>query len=150
MHEPSKLFIHILINDCLIYKFFRGLIDFSVLIITLSDIFFIWYTIGETLEFEEGVSYLVKNHTLSNKYGKPSKFVKSATCKCKTAPLSLTEDQERKAKEILVAHSLLVSVDPSEAGHVSLLGEIEAVSTFNRGISCVIIQCCHLVRSSFS
>ncbi len=109
--------------------------------------FFIWYTIGETLEFEEGVSYLVKNYSLSNKYGKPSIFVKSATCKFKTAPLRLTEDRERKAKEILVPHSPLVSVDPSEAGYVSILGEIEEVSTFNRGISCVIIQCCHLVKS---
>ncbi len=43
----------------------------------------------------------------------------------------------------------VVSVDPSEAGYVSLLGEIKEVSTFNRGISCV-IQCCHLVKSSFS
>ncbi|KTF73386.1 hypothetical protein cypCar_00045075 [Cyprinus carpio] len=84
--------------------------------------------LGKTPEFEEGASYVVKNHTLSSKYGKLSIFVKSASSKFKTAPLSLTEDQERRAKEILVPHSPLVSVDkvdPSEEGYVSLLGEIE-------------------------
>ncbi|RXN14645.1 hypothetical protein ROHU_008979 [Labeo rohita] len=75
---------------------------------------------GDTPEFEARVSYLVKNHTLSNKYGKPSIF--KSNRQIKIAPLSLTEDLERRAKEILVPNSPLVSldkVDPSEEGNLT-------------------------------
>ncbi len=89
---------------------------------------------GSDPEFEEGQSYVVKNFTLSQKYGRPCLFVNQATIKFKTTPLAITEEAKRAAKEALCPPSPLKTGDEddifSNRSYLSLQGPIEKVSDF--------------------
>ncbi len=89
---------------------------------------------GSDPEFDEGQSYVVKNFTLSQKYGRPCLFVNQATIKFKTTPLAITEEAKRAAKEALYPPSPLKNGDEddifSNRSYLSLQGQIEKVSDF--------------------
>lgn len=53
---------------------------------------------GSDPEFNEGQSYVVKNFTLSQKYGRPCLCVNQATIKFRMTPLAITEEAKRAAK----------------------------------------------------
>ncbi len=88
---------------------------------------------GSDPEFEEGQSYVVKNFTLSQKYGRLC-FFNQAKIKFKTTPLAITEEAKRAAKEALCPPSPLKTGDEddifSNRSYLSLQGPIEKVSDF--------------------
>ncbi|CAM4570494.1 unnamed protein product [Leuciscus chuanchicus] len=61
-------------------------------------------------EFEEGGSYVVKNVTLSKRYGRPCIFVNRDSRKFKTSPLAVTKKAERAAKEA-ICHAQIPILD---------------------------------------
>ncbi|RXN38243.1 putative C-mannosyltransferase DPY19L3 isoform X1 [Labeo rohita] len=86
---------------------------------------------GSDPEFEEGQSYVVKNFTLSHKYGRPCLFVNRATIKFKTTPLAVTEEAIRTAKEALCPLSPYKTGEEEDIfthrGYLSLQGQIQKV-----------------------
>ncbi|CAM4490579.1 unnamed protein product [Leuciscus chuanchicus] len=93
-----------------------------------------WYTSiknGSDPEFEEGVSYIIKNYTLSKQYGRQCIFLNRSSRKFKTSPLAITEEAERAAKEVLCPPSPFVTGEEQEVfsstGYLSLQGTIEKV-----------------------
>ncbi|KAK7135523.1 hypothetical protein R3I94_014254 [Phoxinus phoxinus] len=86
---------------------------------------------GSDPEFEEGGSYVVKNYTLSKKYGRQCIFINRSSRKFKTAPLAITEEAERAAKEVLCPPSRCVTGEERDIckspGYLSLQGKIEKV-----------------------
>ncbi len=53
---------------------------------------------GLTPEFEEGVSYILQNYTLSNTYGQMYLFVGPGTLKFKTVPQDISGEAHNAAK----------------------------------------------------
>ncbi|RXN13209.1 serine threonine- kinase pim-2-like protein [Labeo rohita] len=87
---------------------------------------------GSDPEFEEGQSYVVKNFTLSHKYGRPCLFVNRATITFKTTPLAVTEEAIRTAKEALCPLSPYKTGEEDDdifthRGYLSLQGQIQKV-----------------------
>ncbi|ROL52064.1 hypothetical protein DPX16_0275 [Anabarilius grahami] len=86
---------------------------------------------GSDFEFEEGGSYVVKNYTLSQKYGRPCLFITRETRKFRTAPLAVAELAEKAAKEALYPPSQCMTGEEEDiftnTGHLSLKGKIEKV-----------------------
>jgi len=89
---------------------------------------------GSDPEFEEGGSYVLKNFTLSKRYGRPCIFVNRATRKFKTSPLAITEVAEKAAMDVLCPPSPCVTGEEQQIftrpGYLTLRGNIEKVSEF--------------------
>ncbi len=64
---------------------------------------------GLTPEFEEGVSYILQNYTLSNTYGQMYLFVGPGTLKFKTVPQDISGEAHNAAKEALCPSSASVT-----------------------------------------
>ncbi|KAK7174375.1 hypothetical protein R3I93_001556 [Phoxinus phoxinus] len=86
---------------------------------------------GSDPEFEEGASYVIKNFTISKRYGRPCIFVNRDTRKFKTSPLAITEEAEKTAKEALCPPSPSATGEEehifSSTGYWSLQGTVEKV-----------------------
>jgi len=89
---------------------------------------------GSDPEFEEDGSYVVKNFTLSKKYGRQCIFVNRATRTFKTSQLAISEEAERAAMDVPCPPSPCVTGEEQEIftlpGYLSLQGNIEKVSEF--------------------
>lgn len=85
--------------------------------------------------FEEGVTYYIKNYTVSSRYGQERLFMGPNTTTYKTAPLTLSFDAEKMAKDALVPPSVSVTGEEqdlfSRGGHLTLEGTVEHVSDLN-------------------
>ncbi|XP_051993780.1 uncharacterized protein LOC127651800 [Xyrauchen texanus] len=83
---------------------------------------------GFTREFEEGVSYVLQKHTISNAYGQIHLFVGPGTLKFKMVPMEITEEAMMQAKHALCPASPLMSGEEqdifSQGGYLSLQGKI--------------------------
>ncbi len=90
---------------------------------------------GLTPEFEEGVSYILQNYTLSNTYGQMYLFVGPGTLKFKTVPQDISGEAQNAAKEALCPSSASVTGEEqdifSRGGYLSLQGQIKVVSEFS-------------------
>ncbi|XP_042610675.1 uncharacterized protein LOC122144100 isoform X2 [Cyprinus carpio] len=79
--------------------------------------------------FEEGVTYYIKNYTVSSRYGQERLFMGPNTTTYKTAPLTLSFDAEKMAKDALVPPSVSVTGEEqdlfSRGGHLTLEGTVE-------------------------
>ncbi|KAM9435871.1 uncharacterized protein Hap1MRO34_001922 [Clarias gariepinus] len=84
---------------------------------------------SDSAAFEEGVTYYVKNYTLSSRYGQERLFMGLNTRTYKTAPLTLTFDAEKMARDALIPPSVSVTGDDqdlfSKGGYLSLTGTVE-------------------------
>ncbi|RXN13613.1 putative C-mannosyltransferase DPY19L3 isoform X1 [Labeo rohita] len=84
---------------------------------------------GFTPEFEEGVSYILQNYTLSNTYGQIYLFIGPGTLKFKTVPQELSEEAQNAARAALCPPSPSVTgVEAdifSRGGYLSLQGQIK-------------------------
>lgn len=85
--------------------------------------------------FEEGVTYYIKNYNVSSRYGQERLFMGPNTTTYKSAPLTLTLDAEKMAKDALIPPSVSVTGDEqdlfSRGGYLSLKGTVEHVSDLN-------------------
>ncbi|KAL0149721.1 hypothetical protein M9458_055004, partial [Cirrhinus mrigala] len=84
---------------------------------------------GFTPEFEEGVSYILQNYTLSNTYGQMYLFVGPGTLKFKTVPQEISEEAQNAARAALCPPSPSVTGEEadifSRGGYLSLQGQIK-------------------------
>ncbi|XDV21813.1 hypothetical protein PO909_026833 [Leuciscus waleckii] len=84
---------------------------------------------GEIPLFEPGRAYIVKNYSLSLKFGRECIFLNPNTKKFQTAPFELPEEAERSAKYLLNPATALLSGEEQDiftrGGFISLKGEIE-------------------------
>lgn len=89
---------------------------------------------GLTPEFEDGVSYILQNYTLSNTYGQMYLFVGPGMMKFKTVAQDISEEAQKAAKEALCPPSPSMSGEEgdifSRGGYLSLQGQIKEVSEF--------------------
>lgn len=63
----------------------------------------------ETPQFEEGVTYFLKNVTLSHRYGRQNIFFGRTSVKFRAAPLTLTSEVENAAREALCPPSNVIT-----------------------------------------
>ncbi|XP_017208180.3 uncharacterized protein [Danio rerio] len=103
----------------------------SLCALTDGDAVYLSIKNGSDPEFEEGHSYIVKNVTISNKYGRRCLFVNKGTIKFRTAPLAISEEAKRAAREALCPPSRPITGEEedifSETGYLSLRGQLEKV-----------------------
>ncbi|KAK2915714.1 hypothetical protein Q8A67_000088 [Cirrhinus molitorella] len=82
--------------------------------------------------FEEGVTYYVKNFTMSARYGQ-ERFMGPNTPTFKSAPLPLTREAEKMAKDALTPPSVSVTGDEldlfSRGGYITVEGTVEHVAS---------------------
>lgn len=90
---------------------------------------------GESPLFETGRVYIIKNYTLSHKFGRECIFLNPNSKKFQTASFELPEEAERSAKYLLNPPTALMSGEEqdlfSRGGFISLKGETEKVSKYN-------------------
>ncbi|XP_050957618.1 uncharacterized protein LOC127158581 [Labeo rohita] len=76
-----------------------------------------------------GVTYYIKNYTVSSRYGQQRLFMGPNTTTYKTAPLTLTFDAEKMAKDALIPPSVSVTGDEqdlfSRGCYLTLEGTVE-------------------------
>ncbi|RXN15291.1 putative C-mannosyltransferase DPY19L3 isoform X1 [Labeo rohita] len=84
---------------------------------------------GEIALFETGRAYIIKNYTLSHKFGRECIFLNPNSKKFQTASFELPEEAERSAKYLLNPPTALLSGEEQDlftrGGFISLKGEIE-------------------------
>ncbi|KAI2647008.1 Hydroxycinnamoyl-CoA hydratase-lyase [Labeo rohita] len=84
---------------------------------------------SDSAAFEEGVTYYIKNYTVSSRYGQQRLFMGPNTTTYKTAPLTLTFDAEKMAKDALIPPSVSVTGDEqdlfSRGCYLTLEGTVE-------------------------
>ncbi|XP_048066404.1 uncharacterized protein LOC125280121 [Megalobrama amblycephala] len=97
--------------------------------LTNGDRAFIAAVDGGTPLFEKGEAYIIKNHTLSLKFGRECIFLGPGAKKFKTAPFTVPEAAEKKATDLLSPPTALVTGEEDDlftrGGFISLKGEIE-------------------------
>lgn len=90
---------------------------------------------GEIPLFETGRACIIKNFTLSHKFGRECIFLNPNSKKFQTSSFKLPEEAERSAKYLLNPPTALLSGEEQDlftrGGFISLKGEIEKVSKFN-------------------
>ncbi|XP_051986853.1 uncharacterized protein LOC127646911 [Xyrauchen texanus] len=84
---------------------------------------------GEEAGFEENATYVIKNYTLSFKFGHECIFVGPSSSIFKTAPIPLAEEARARAQEALCPPSCWTSGEDSDVftkgGYVTLSGYVE-------------------------
>ncbi len=89
---------------------------------------------GNTPQFEPGVAYIIKDYTLSTKFGRECIFLGPRSKKCKTAPFELPKEAEKRAKDLLNPPTVLMTGEEEDlftrGGYIFLKGEIKRVSKF--------------------
>ncbi len=91
--------------------------------------------LGRFSEFEEGVTYFLKNVTVSAKYGRQHLYFGRTSSKFRAAPLALSDADEKAAKDILCPPSHPITGEEAEifsrGDYLSIQGQVEKVSYFN-------------------
>ncbi|ROL55390.1 hypothetical protein DPX16_1019 [Anabarilius grahami] len=104
--------------------------------LTNGDRAFIAPVDGDTPLFEKGEAYIIKNHTLSLKFGRECIFLGPGAKKFKTAPFTLPVAAEKRAKDLLSPPTALMTGKEDDlftrGGFISLKGEIEKVLRMTR------------------
>ncbi|XP_073729893.1 uncharacterized protein [Misgurnus anguillicaudatus] len=84
---------------------------------------------GDSPVFETGRAYIIKNYTLSQKFGRECIFLNPNSKKFQTAPFELPEAAERSARHLINPPTVLMSGEEEDlftrGGYISLIGEIE-------------------------
>ncbi len=92
-------------------------------------------SLGRFSEFEEGVTYFLKNVTVSAKYGRQNLYFGRTSSKFRAAPLALSDAAEKAAKDILCPPSHPITGEEadifSRGDYLSIQGQVEKVSYFN-------------------
>ncbi|KAK9958571.1 hypothetical protein ABG768_010684, partial [Culter alburnus] len=85
---------------------------------------------NETPDFEEGVSYFLKNVTISNKYGRQILYFGKSATKFRTAPITLTKEEEKAAKDALCPPSHYVTEQEdifSRGDYLTVKGQVKKI-----------------------
>jgi len=86
---------------------------------------------GDNPVFATGRAYIIKNYTLSQKFGRESIFLNPNSRKFLTASFELPEEAEKSARYLLNPPTVLMSGEEldlfTRGGFISLKGQIEKV-----------------------